>query len=230
MPHPKKFPLLTIEKHYLSITKTARFFTLGNWRSGQVSELWLVLHGYNQLAGPFLESFRSLVHPKRFFIAPEALSRFYSRHQSAEVGASWMTSEERNLEISDYIDYLNRVVERIQSWDGFQECRKICLGFSQGTATLSRWAAHTPYRFSDLVLYGGKPAVEFNAQRLRTQLGHLRHYLLAGDRDRFLTQAGVGEVYELYRQAGLPLHYLPYAGGHEITAEGLQALENAIAH
>ena len=64
-------------------------------------ELWYVLHGYGQLAAPFLEEFRAIDDGTRLIVAPEALSRFYEGdaqarlHKDASVGASWMTREDR---------------------------------------------------------------------------------------------------------------------------------------
>ena len=96
----------------LAVRRTARVAVLGPEGPG-VRELWYVLHGYGQLAAPFLEEFRAIDDGTRLIVAPEALSRFYegdakSRlHKDARVGASWMTREDREAEIADYLGYLD---------------------------------------------------------------------------------------------------------------------------
>ena len=87
-------------------------------------ELWYVLHGYGQLAAPFLDDFRAIDDGTRLIVAPEALSRFYEGdvqarlHKDAKVGASWMTREDRDAEIADYVAYLDTRarLDRSRGW------------------------------------------------------------------------------------------------------------------
>ena len=44
---------------------------------GVEGEVWLVLHGYSQLAGGFLRWFEPAARPGRLIVAPEGLSRAY---------------------------------------------------------------------------------------------------------------------------------------------------------
>ena len=89
----------------------------GSPPAGGFSELWVLLHGYRQLAPRFLRHMRALHAPHRLLVAPEGLSRFYLEgrpgpHRGGDpVGASWMTREDREAEILDYVEYLDRVVE-----------------------------------------------------------------------------------------------------------------------
>ena len=61
---------------HLSVTRTARYFTLGPETRG-IRELWIVLHGHSQLAVRFLQAFEPLNDGATRIVAPEALSRFY---------------------------------------------------------------------------------------------------------------------------------------------------------
>ena len=102
----------------IAVTRSARLAMLGPEGPG-VRELWYVLHGYGQLATPFLGDFRAIDDGSRLIVAPEALSRFYEGdvqtrlHRDAKVGASWMTREDRESEIADYIAYLDTAHEAI---------------------------------------------------------------------------------------------------------------------
>src|SRR2546425_7420836 len=92
-----------MQEHHLPVTRTARYFTLGESSPG-VGEVWFVCHGYGQLAGRFLRHFEPLADGTRLVVAPEALSRFYLEDTTVpakerKVGATWMTRENRLSEI-----------------------------------------------------------------------------------------------------------------------------------
>src|SRR3989442_9768950 len=97
-----------LKEHHIGVSRTARYFTLGNSSSG-VGEVWFACHGYGQVASRFLEKLRVLDDGHRYLVAPEGLSRFYLSESPTErrVGASWMTREDRLAEIEDYVRYLD---------------------------------------------------------------------------------------------------------------------------
>ena len=70
-------------------------------------------------------------------VAPEGMHRFYLKGSSGRVGASWMTKEAREQDISDTQNWLNHLKQEIDSKYAFQ--KEIVLGFSQGGATAARW-------------------------------------------------------------------------------------------
>src|SRR5437867_5464394 len=90
-----------MHEHHLSVSRTARYFTLGE-RSAAVAEVWFACHGYGQLAARFLEQLRVLDDGTRYLVAPEGLSRFYLSESPTErrVGARWMTREDRIADIA----------------------------------------------------------------------------------------------------------------------------------
>ena len=80
----QKDPHLAVE-HHLTVTKTARYWTLGDTTSSG-GDAWFVLHGYKQLARRFLKRFGSIANGSRIIVAPEALSRFYVSPEQAGTG------------------------------------------------------------------------------------------------------------------------------------------------
>ena len=146
---------LTAREYHIPVTKTARYWTLGD-ADGAVADVWFVLHGYKQLARRFLKRFAPIAGASRLIVAPEALSRFYVRSQPGRhgpesvVGATWMTREDREVEIRDYVAYLDRLAETV----GVGEGAPTILGFSQGVATATRWAVHGRVRPRRLILWG----------------------------------------------------------------------------
>ena len=137
-----------MQEHFLTTPRTARYFTLGAPASAR--EFWFACHGYGQLASRFLERFRGIEAEGRCIIAPEGLSRFYLTESSTErrAGASWMTREDRLHEIDDYVRYLDALCSAIGAARG----AITALGFSQGTATVCRWAALGSARIDRLIL------------------------------------------------------------------------------
>ena len=48
-----------MQEHHLSVTRTARYFTLGSL-DNNTQQVWFVLHGYGQLAQFFIRKFEIL--------------------------------------------------------------------------------------------------------------------------------------------------------------------------
>lgn len=137
----------------LTVPKTARYFLFAE-PNAKVNEVVFVCHGYAQTANEFLEEFASVRNEHRLFVAPEGLHRFYQRGGHDKVVASWMTKEDRLDDIADYIQWLDHCAA-----DVLQRCspdvKITVLGFSQGAATVSRWAAFGMTRIDHLILWCG---------------------------------------------------------------------------
>src|SRR5579872_3814026 len=121
---------MAIEEHHIETTRTARYYSLGSFED--VKELWFVLHGYAQRAEDFIKNYLPIAHEGVLIIAPEALSRFYSRGFAGEVAASWMTREDRQHEIEDYVRYLDNLYTEVTMKLKLPPQKIIALGFSQG--------------------------------------------------------------------------------------------------
>jgi hypothetical protein len=168
-------------EHHLKVERTARYWTLGTPESAE--EVWLVLHGYKQLARRFIRRFKPIDNGLRLIVAPEALSRFYvsqeqGRHGVASVvGATWMTREDRLNEIRDYVGYLDQLVVRIEGETG--KVPLTVVGFSQGVATAARWAISGSRAPSRLILWGdfSPPDIDLKLARQRLAPSRGRHRL-----------------------------------------------------
>jgi predicted esterase len=139
-----------VREHHLRVARTARYHTLGDPATARA--IWVVVHGYGQLARFFLNKFKGL-EDGLLIAAPEGLSRFYLDNAHQRVGATWMTREDREREIDDHIHYLDLLVQELLHTTGPRPVH--ALGFSQGVATVSRWNTSGSTRVSRLVLWGG---------------------------------------------------------------------------
>jgi len=182
-----------------------------------------VLHGYGQLAGAFLESFRALASPQRVLVAPEALSRFYLRRGTGEVGASWMTREARELEIADIVRYLDLVAERVLG-PRAAEVSIHALGFSQGAAAAARWAAMGRWSVERLTLWGGGFPPDLDLAARGQRLRGTSVTLVRGERDESVDREALERDQERLRAAGIAAEVLTFAGGHELDEPTLAHL------
>ncbi len=215
-----------MQEHHISVSRTARYFTLAN--SSEVAEVWFACHGYGQLAARFLEKLRVLDDGRRYLVAPEGLSRFYLRESPMErrVGASWMTREDRLAEIDDYVRYLDAMYADVFGSIDRARVKVYALGFSQGTSTVSRWAAMGKARIDRLMLWGGEfpPDLDLTVDAFADRLRGVRLALVYGRSDEYITPKVVSGILERLRQHGIPYEEIPFDGGHELNEGVLRSL------
>lgn len=149
------------EQRHLSVSRTARYAVMGSFDEA-LGEVWIVCHGHGQLAARFLSRFIPIERSDRLLVAPEALSRYYlqpprggAHAPNSPIGATWMTSEDRDFEIADYVGYLDLLYDEIFSQVRRDNVRLWLLGFSQGCATVARWIARGKADRDRVVLWAG---------------------------------------------------------------------------
>jgi predicted esterase len=200
----------------IKVKRTARIFH--SELNEESTTLWICLHGYGELASEFYARLEPIADEKSILICPEGLSRFYTRGGSGPVGASWMTKESREDEISDYILYLNDVLERLL--DKAPHIKEInILGFSQGAATACRWVEQLDKNINRLILWGAvfPPDMTFTAQSTKTE-----RILFAGKADQYLKEEAVKEMENNFDRV------IRYDGGHSVDVAVLRkALTNS---
>lgn len=212
-----------MEEVRLAVTRTARVFRIGPPLEA-TSKVLYALHGYGQLPQFFLRKFEPLAAAGWTVIAPEGLHRFYTEGTSGRVGASWMTREDREQDIADYLGYLAQLSDRFPAPAG---ARSVLLGFSQGVATAARWAAAGGGPFEQLILWAGvfPPDVDLGPEA--TNLRGLPIACVLGDADPFFGVGLLEETDERFKQAGLTVQTTRFPGGHAICPETLARLLEA---
>lgn len=204
-------------EHHLKVQKTARVYTSGHL-SSETKYVWLIAHGYGMLSRYFLKKFECLDPNEHYLIAPEALSRFYTEGLTGKIGASWMTAEDREAEMADYTDYLDKVYEHFVSPISQEHTSVIALGFSQGCNAMFRWANKTCFHADILAGWGGSipPDVLDNFQIQCSEI-----HLLIGDNDAFIPLASFEEQRKILQEKLPRLQTHIYSGGHQIDPEVL---------
>ena len=208
-----------METRSIRVRKTARYHLLGEVDSW--SELWLCLHGYAQDASRFLAEFAPLQGAGRLLVAPEGLSRFYQRGSSGRVGASWMTSVEREAEIDDYVAYLEALLTELgvdpgAGRDGARTNNLV--GFSQGAHTAARFAVRARRPPERLVLWGGDFPADLDPAQARRALGSTRVQVVIGDSDQYLPAEKVQAIAADLESLRIDAELRRFEGGHHLSA------------
>jgi len=217
-----------MQAHHLTVPRTARYYTLGD-AGAHVSEVWMVCHGYGQLAQPFLASFERVASPTRLIVAPEALSRFYldrsalPNDQPPRVGATWMTREDRDHEIADQVAYLDALHDLVRP-AAPAAVRLRVLGFSQGVATVARWLALGRARADELILWAGAFPPDVELTGFARRLGPASVVLVAGARDELASWTTADSQLQRFTDAGVSARLVAFEGGHRLDDATLDQL------
>lgn len=207
--------------HHLRVQRTARYYTLGG-ESGMPKTIWFVLHGHGQLAAQFIRYFADLADPDTLIVAPEAMNRYYlvgvdkAAAKDRPVGATWMTREDRDSEIADYVEYLETLYDEVIA-NGSESAATInVVGFSQGAATASRWLMHGHARIDRLILWGGVLPPDADLQHGKAFRG-VPLTFVAGNRDQYIDTDLLAQEKARLDAVGIPYDFIPFDGGHVIS-------------
>jgi predicted esterase len=195
----------------------------------RATELWVVCHGYGQLASHFLERFVGLSNPGRVIVAPEGLSRFYldpfPHGPKARVGASWMTSEDRDHEIEDHVRYLDQLLATLRP--EMPGGHTVVLGFSQGTATVGRWISRGQSNADHVIFWAGSIPRDADLA-LAQREGRIHQVdLVHGRSDELIPSTYVEREVERLRSTGLEFELREFDGGHTIDNGLLESIAAA---
>ncbi len=204
-----------MENQYIKIEKTARYITIGNKDLANI--LIIALHGYGQLATFFSRNFNEL-DKNYYIIIPEGLHRFYNSGTSGRVGASWMTKEDRLIDIEDNMNFLNKLYES-------EECHlfktKILIGFSQGASTGLRWLMHKPSLFQSYISWGSSISDDIEFESIKDVIPD-KNFFVIGRKDPYFSDLQKQMVIDQYFDLGFEI--IHFEGEHKID----KALLNTI--
>jgi len=184
-------------------------------------KLIYVLHGYGQLAKFFLRKFEPLTTKGFTVIAPEGLHRFYLQGTSGRVGASWMTKENRELDIENYLTYLNTLHQEIANEKEWTQV--IVLGFSQGVATAFRWIADGQVKPNQFLLCSGMIPPDVNLEEANSKFSKIQMIYFTGTNDPYKTEEAVTHFQERLSQLPFPIKMVEFEGVHEVNVEAVLA-------
>lgn len=208
---------MKVESQNIEIKKKARFYT-NEPDLSKVECIWFLLHGYGQLAGSFISKFTLLDNGKNLLVSPEALSRFYLDNGFGKMGASWMTREERENEIGDYVDYLTGLYHLMKEKINNPIAKLNVFAFSQGTSTACRWLQRSGIKAENLILWGSFFPPDFDLEKSDNSFDKLM--LVTGSEDQFFPPSALEEGKKLLDKLSIKYEAHIYNGPHEMK-EGI---------
>lgn len=210
----------------IEITKTGRYF-VSTEPSKKIKQLWIVCHGYGQLANYFLKWFEPIFNEETLVVAPEGLHRFYWNGFSGNVVASWMTKEERKTDINDYVRFLNQVADEILN----QLPKNVqinILGFSQGTATVCRWINDGKIKPDNLIIWAGAFPDDIDYFENKELFNSINIKFAVGDKDEFYTEEVIEKEFNRLNNKELNFEIIRYQGGHKILPNPLEKIAQSL--
>jgi predicted esterase len=212
-----------MQEHHFTVPCSVRYFTLGS-PGPETTDVWFVCHGYGQLARQFLADFEPLASPSRCIVAPEGRSLFYTNHRRREVGASWMTREDRLAAIGDYVRLLDQVYERVFARLHRSRVTVHVLGFSKGGATATRWVTLGRVVADRLILWGELLPPDLDLDVAWGKLEDARLTFVLGRTDSYVDESRFKHMENLLLDHDIPYESIRYDGGHWIDQEVLLSL------
>jgi predicted esterase len=174
------------------------------------SAVMVGFHGYTESAEIQMDRLLGIPGAERWLlISVQGLHRFY-RGRTQEVGAGWMTRQDRELMIADNIAYADRVLEGAAP----EGLPLVTVGFSQGVAMAFRVAARGRRRTHGVIAVGGDVPPELLADASVILPPTL---ILRGELDDWYTADKLSVDRSALASRGVDVAAVTYAGGHEWT-------------
>jgi len=205
--------------HKFPVTRTGHVYTIGE-PGAHIQNVWIVTHGYGQLASRFIHRFKELDDGKTLIIAPEGLSRFYWGGFTGEVVASWMTSGHRLDEIADFSNYMQQVYEAFIPSLNDQVTINL-LGFSQGCATQVRWVLREFPHFHNLIMWSGSIPEDIPYHERSGYWTDKKIFFCYGTKDPFLNEKRIKWCYDVIGEKQLEVETMTFEGKHEVDKKAL---------
>lgn len=206
-------------EHSIKLEKTFRYEVIQI--GSQPQFILYALHGYGQLVRYFIRKFSS-IERSCIVVAPEGMHRFYLKGSSGRVGASWMTKEARETDISDTHYFLNKI--RFEQQKKHPKIPEIVLGFSQGGATAARWN-QLQGDFHACILWGCVFPPDIDKKEIHLN-GKGNDYFVIGEKDEYFDATAQRKIQDFYRSINYKT--ISFNGNHDIDTVTLNAVLNQI--
>lgn len=215
------------KENILSFQVEAPYYTQGSL-SDKTEEIWIICHGYGQMARYFLRRFDVLDEERHFLIAPQGLDRFYFDNFT-KLGASWTTRELRDTHVSNQQAYLNTVYEAELGHLDLSKYTLRIMGFSQGVSVITRWAVQRQIPFDHMIMWAGGFPPNLTAEKWSFRKPASKVTVLVGTDDPFLKKEKLDQERELIESVFPDYEFILFEGGHQVmrsVIKDMLGLEN----
>ncbi|GMQ28821.1 alpha/beta hydrolase [Algoriphagus confluentis] len=199
------------------------FYSISHQPTGKEQEIWLVFHGYGQLSEFFIRKFLPFSGEDRLILAPEGTNYGYLKDFQGRVGANWMTRYERETAIANNHRFLDLLMKEIlQKYP--QNPSIHLLGFSQGAATATRWAARWDHRVKQMIIWAGGFAHDLILEKAKDQFRTTEILMVFGEKDELITSESIASQRAFFGLLEKEVRELTFDGGHELNIPLLQKI------
>jgi predicted esterase len=146
--------------------------------------------------------------------SPSISFRNSSPFRKKGVGATWMTKENRLMDIENYITCLDSIH---QKEIGNRNIKTTLFGFSQGAATVVRWAMNGKVNFERLILWAGLFPPDMDFEKGAGLLKNKKIIEVLGKQDQFITKDRIKEMMQLNQKLKIDPSIIEFEGEHEIN-------------
>ena len=211
----------------MSSTKHVSYQTINtystlNHMTSTTKNVWIACHGIGFLSKYFISYFEELNPEDNYIIAPQAPSKYYQTKAYKYVGASWLTKENKEIEIENVLNYLDSVLEK----ENLPEDKKIILmGFSQGVSIVTRWLVQRKIHCDHLVIHSGSIPLEFTKENF-SYLPNLKTTVIYGNKDEYLNQDKLEDQLKYARNIfPNPPEVIEFDGKHVVDKNSLAKIQ-----
>jgi predicted esterase len=140
-----------------------------------------------------------------------------------------MTREDRENEITDYVGFLDAVLDEVSEESGGEIARLTVLGFSQGAHTACRWVVAGETAVERLILWGAYLPDDFDLDRGPDRLGSVELILVRGVLDHYISEEAHASQEARLEELGIPFKTITHDGGHELDPALLRQIAGVAA-
>ncbi len=216
-----------ISENFIKVNKTARYYSIGKLNKN-VKKLWFVFHGYGQLAKEFIINFQLIANEATVVIAPEAFNKFYIKGFTGKMGATWMTKEDRENEIIDYVNFINSICKDVSKKINPSNVEIKVLGFSQGGHTAVRWLNKSNLKVKYLFLWGSGFPRDIDYNQNLDYWNNTSLKLIIGNSDKFISKNHINEEIGFLKSQKIKYELINYKGDHSINEFVLSKINKLI--
>ena len=214
-------------KHSISFEFSSSYITY-NKLTDTTENIWIVFHGYGQLSKYFIRRFDVLDSEKNYIIAPQGLSKFYVDEDYKNVGASWLTKEDRGSDLLNQQKYLIKLMDELKLKIDFSKIKINFFGFSQGVSALTRLLMNYNMKVNNVIIWAGwVPDEFFNINK--DVLKDTNLFFVVGNKDKYYNNPIIkGYLKKFKKILNKEIDYSVFDGGHIVDRKVLKKINEKL--
>lgn len=216
-----------INTHQISFKSSSSYISY-NKLSPKTKSIWFVFHGYGQLSRYFIRRFDVLDKEKNYIIAPQGLSKFYLDKEYKNVGASWLTHEENEIDLLNQQNYLTELFNELKLEIDFSKIKVNFFGFSQGVSVFTRFLMKYDLKLDNLIFWSGWVPDEFFKIN-KSVIYKTNIYFVIGNEDQYYDNPILKEYIEKFKiMLDKKVDFNVFNGGHVVDRKILKKINEKL--